>query len=88
MYKDKEKEREATRERMKRYRQKGVTKGVTPEGVTYPDILDKLTDPVWRGRLERICNAFGSSHHPSYMKDVWLGGTNLSTVCDWRECTS
>jgi len=90
MYKDKEKQREATKERVRRYR-KGVTKteGVTAskeQGVT-PDIIDKLTNPFWRGRLEKICSAFQNSHHPSYMKDVWLGDTNLSTACDWLECT-
>ena len=40
MYKDKEVEREATRERMRRYRgrQKGVTRqGVTTKGVTLSD---------------------------------------------------
>ena len=55
------------------------------EGLTYPDILDKLTDPFWRGRLEKICLSFKGSH---YAKDVWLGDTNMSTVCDWLECTS
>lgn len=109
MYKDREKQKEAARERKRRQRDKGVTlategvtnfpgliprasKGVTkesvmPQGVTYPDIIDKLTDPVWRPKLEKICNAFQSSHHPSYSKDVRLGDTNLSTVCDWLECT-
>ena len=95
MYKDKGKDREASKERMRRYRQKGVTEGVTNtkgvtasegEGVT-PDIIDKLTNPFWRGRLEKICSSFQNSHHPSYMKDVWLGDTNLSTACDWLECT-
>ena len=102
MYEDKEKERIAARERKQRQRAKGVTLGVTKEegvtpdipwevidaeGVTIPDILDKLTDPVWRPKLEKICNAFQSSHHPSYSKDVWLGDTNLSNVCDLVECT-
>jgi len=94
MYKDKEKQREADKERKRRQRDKGVTlatKGVTlgvtrAEGVT-PDIIDKLTNPVWRGRLEKICSSFQNSHHPSYSKDVWLGDTNLSTACDWLECT-
>ena len=107
MYKDKTKANEAARERMKRYRAKGVTsakgvtalagrKGVTSgqgvtqgvaEGVTYPDILDKLTDPWWRDKLERICAAFKSSHYPPYVQDVWLGDANLSTACDWLTVT-
>jgi len=57
------------------------------EGSNTPDIIDKLTNPFWRGRLEKICLSFQNSHHPSYMKDVWLGDTNLSTACDWLECT-
>jgi len=103
MYKDRERQKEAARERKRRQRDKGVTsatKGVTlgvtkAEGVTAskeqgvtPDIIDKLTNPFWRGRLEKICSAFQNSHHPSYMKDVWLGDTNLSTACDWLECTA
>jgi len=99
MYKDKEKQRAATKERVRRYR-KGVTnfpglvprasKGVTKEdilaqGVTYPDIIDKLTDPVWRGKLERICSSFTRRGD---MEVCWLGDTNLSTVCDWLECTA
>ena len=91
MYKDKEKERNKAKERMRRYRQKGVTdigEGVTIEGITYPDIIDKLTDPFWRTRLEKICNAFQSSHHSSFAEMCWLGDTNLSLACDWLECTS
>lgn len=98
MYKDREKQREVTKDRVRRYRdkQKGVTEleGVTIKfaaddicSVTYPDIIDKLTDPTWRGKLEKICHAFQASSNPSYSKDVWLGDTNMSTVCDWLECT-
>ena len=61
--------------------------GVT-EGVTYPDILDKLTDPCWRDNLEKVCAAFERSNNPSYSKDVWLGDANLSIACDWLKCTS
>jgi len=92
MYKDKEKQQAATREAVRRHREKGITEGITKqgitsEGITCPDIIDKLTDPFWRGRLEKVCLAFKSSHHPSYSQDVWLGDTNLSTVCDYLECT-
>jgi len=117
MYKDREKQRAAERERQRRYRekQKGVTKGegvttkgvtssvgVTSdttkesflkaegvtEGVTYPDILDKLTDPRWRDNLEKVCAAFERSNNPSYNKEVWLGDARLSIACDWLKCTS
>lgn len=102
MYKDKDKQREATKDRVRRYRdkQKGVTmpEGVTSwkeredrvgedgwGGVTCPDIIDKLTDPIWRGKLEKICSAF--AHRPHDMEACWLGDNNLSVVCDWLECT-
>ena len=86
MYKDKEKQKETTRDRVRRYRE---SKGVTAsegKGVTL-DIIDKLTDKAYRVKLAKICHAFGVSHHPDYASDVWLGDTNLSTVCDWLECT-
>jgi len=90
MYKDKERQREADKERQRRYR-KGVTKtkGVTAleVGLTYPDIIDKLTDKIWRPRLEKICQSF-KSRNPHDMQVCWLGDTNLSTVCDWLECTN
>ena len=93
MYKDKEKQKTTERERQRRYR-KGVTNfpGLIPKGVTedlgvtdYPDIIDKLTDPVWRSKLEKICHSF---HRRSDMEVCWLGDTNLTTVCDWLECTA
>ena len=122
MYKSKTKQREATKERVRRYRNKGVTsstgggvtseqgvtisiiepasvvigrdmEGVTfstgeDEGVTYPNILDKLTDPVWRDRLSRLQAAFEHSHHPDYASACWLGDCNLSLAFDLLECTA
>ena len=98
MYRDKTKQRKKTAERVKRFRQKGVTsdeKGVT----SYPDILDKLTDPVWRKRLEKICTSFNNSS--ANKADVYLGvpsemftiggsnnkAYNLVEVCDLVEAT-
>ena len=94
-YKNKEQERAASKERMQRMRQ-GVTKGVTKtegvtalgaKGVTYPDIIDKLTDKTWRKKLEALHAAFQSSHNPSYAKDVWLGDLPLDVVFDYLEIT-
>ena len=73
-----------------------ITKGVTPslagvcmaklgEEIT-PDIILKLTDPVWRGKLEKICDSFDRSHHPEYKEDCWLGVTNLSLACGYLSC--
>ena len=87
-YKSKAKQREAVRKAVHKHRQ-GITEGITSgEGITYPNIIDKLTDPIWRPRLEKICNAFQSSHHSSFAEMCWLGDTNLSLACDWLECTS
>ena len=100
MYRDKTKQRKKTAERVKRFRQKGVTsdeKGVTL--ATYPDIIDKLTDPVWRKRLEKICTSFNNSS--ANKADVYLGvpsemftiggsnnkAYNLVEVCDLVEAT-
>ena len=106
MYKDKDKQKEASRERSRRYReaQKGVTqdmgKGVTPEGVTAQgvteeditqegvtedtqDLLDKLTDSVWRDKLSRICDSLGRNRDA-----VWLGNFKLSLVSDLLTITS
>lgn len=57
MYADKIKEKEATKERVRRYRekQKGVTKeGISGEGVTVPAIVKALTDPKKRKMLEFV----------------------------------
>ena len=99
MYKDKDKQREAAREAMRRLRVKGITGGQgitsnpTSEGITSVEgitsspayhILDKLTDPKWRENLTYLC-----SHLRQQDKEVtWLGEMNLSTVCDWLQCTS
>ena len=90
MYKDKEKQKEANRKASKRYRQ-GMTQGMTgqPKMSNYPHILDKLTDPVWRKRLEKLCLAFKNSHHPKYNEDVFFceDGFPLNVACDWLEVT-
>lgn len=63
MYKDKEKAKQAARERQRRYRQskKGVTKGVTSKGVTQQSVTDlprlipesKIPKAVVRPQVER-----------------------------------
>ena len=42
MYKDKDKANQAAKERMRRYRNKGVTEGVTTEGVTEQGVTPEL----------------------------------------------
>jgi len=87
---------------MQRKRQ-GITEGITKaqgitgttraEGITQQqgitdDMMDKLTDPWWRGRLAKICDSFQDSGHPDYMLDVWLGDYNMAQVCELLEVTS
>ena len=75
------------REYMKKQRSNIEPTGA--EGLTsYPDILDKLTDKVWRAKMEKICLSFRTSHHPDYINDVWLGDFNMSQVCELLECTA
>lgn len=51
-----------------------------------PDILDKLTDPVWRSRLERICLAFKGSPYAQEVR-VGVNGPDLATVSELLEVT-
>ena len=95
MYKDKEKQREAVKRAVQKHRgiTEGITEGITPQGITdlsgdTQDLLDKLTDPIWRGRLEKICRAFESSHHPSYSDTCFLGNYELPLVCELLEVTN
>jgi len=69
-------------------KKRGLTTGsnITDGSNIYPDIMDKLTDSTWRGRLEKICQSF-KSRNPHDLQVCWLGDMNLSTVCDWLECT-
>ena len=94
MYKSKTKQRKANRDSMRKLRSKqGITKGITGQPKldmsNYPHILDKLTEPIWRGRLEKICLSFRQSHHPKYNEDVYFceDGFPLNIACDWLEVT-
>ena len=84
MYKDKTKQKEAVKKAVRKHRQGITPKGITEQGITYPHIIDKLTDPWWREHLGIICSTFRED-----MKEcTYLGGVPLTTVCDWLECTS
>ena len=85
----KEGKREYQREYMRRKSSNSgsnITDGSNGQGLTdYPDIIDKLTDPFWRDRLERICMAFGRSPNKQC---TWLGNLDLEIVCDLLDCTA
>jgi len=61
VYKDKEKQKEAVKKAVDKHR--GITKGITLEGITdkgitqYHPILDDLIDPIRRKKLEAISSA-------------------------------
>ena len=91
MYKDKAKEKAATTERVRRYRekQKGVTiEGVTPQGVTenvipvtpldgWPDVIAYIErDSPRMPNLERLQRIAGSLG--SNASEVWFGVTGLT----------
>lgn len=59
---------------------KGMTQGMTP------DIIDKLTSPFWRPRLERLCTAFSGS---PYAREVRVGvyGPSLDVVSELLDVT-
>ncbi len=92
MYKNKTKQRESVKKAVQKHRnetrsEQGITKGITLGG---RDIVNKLTDPIWRTRLTKLCCAFENSHHPEYKEEVNFlddNYTNLSTACDWLEVT-
>ena len=81
-YKDPIKAREASKERMKRYREQ--QQGVTGEGVTrYRPILYALTDPNKRQKLKRICESLARHN---VLGEVWFGcgvdSTNMEEIAE------
>ena len=89
-YKDRGQSNEAARERMRRYRAKGVTGGVTNQGVTeqgvtqYPALLYALVDPIKKAKLRRICE---SLKNHGVLKDVsyGIGGPGFDIVSEYLE---
>ena len=59
----------------------GVTQGVTKvtgcDKVLVRQIAEKLVDPVWRDRIDKISTSLGN-----LSGDVWL---NSITMADWRK---
>ncbi len=95
MSEDKALQREKTKERVQRYRnrQKSVTKGsVTPESVTsgesvtYPAIVHALVDPVKREKLTRICQSLKDFNQ---LENVMYGisGMDMGEVAELIEVT-
>lgn len=99
MYKDKEKQKEAARERVRRYRdkRKGVTqptgcnaqttKDVTPDVTPYNALMTHLVDPLKRRKLQAICDAFDNS---PCGKKITFGyhGANLDEVRQMLDLTA
>ena len=94
MYKDKEKQREAVKNAVDKHR-KGITKGITEEGITsqgityYHPILDDLVDPVRRKKLEDIHEAL--SRHKLQSRIFYGLGENglpMDVVGDLLDATT
>ena len=72
--------------RKKRSNKGSNIEGSNKVGLTYPHIIDKLTDPAWRAHLEKVCEGF--ARREDLKACTYLGGVPLTIVCDWLECTS
>ena len=78
---DKALQREQTRERVKRYREKAksVTSGsITDDSVTSIEsvtcsLIESLVAPGKRKKLQAVCDAFAKSNHPEYGQDTRFG---------------
>ena len=96
MYKDKEEQKKANREAKQRQRQ-GMTKGMTSEGMTgqgmtldvtqYPAILQALTDPTKRRKLEAIVQSL-DAHKQLHSVFYGFSGLGMNQVAELLECTS
>lgn len=84
-YKDKEKQKKAVSEAVKRHRgiTEGITKqGITGEGITYPPIVYALSDPIKRKKLKDICEALG---HRNLQPRLYYGCGDYSISFDTIE---
>jgi len=122
MYKDKEAQKRANLERQRRYREKlkGVTEGVTKQGVTsrncpesvtlsdgqlwhpdpkywqekpveneseYPEIVQALTDPIKRKRLESITRELKSRRVADCVR-YGIDGPTFDVVGELLDCVN
>jgi len=85
--KDKALQREQTRERVRRYRNKQdsvTSNSVTLDSVTeYPAVIYALADPIKREKLRRICQSL-KEHNA--LEDVYYGVCNpvpMNVVADY-----
>ena len=94
-----EKKQAATRERVKRYRERAkalqnkvesvTSSGVTGEDVTYPPILYALIDPIKRAKLEKIYQSLKAHNKADkvFYGFPGLGGVPFDIVGDYLEAT-
>lgn len=76
MYKDEGKQKEANRERQRRYKEKQkalLSEGVTWQGVTkFPSLILALADPVKFDKIERILASL-KRHSGVKLENIWYG---------------
>ena len=96
MYKDKDKAREASKERMKKWRQKGVTENVTPCADVTPDpdvfVTPDVTpsthpEKVQCGAIERNWDDIPDWMQRSYMRSTHKWESMLVCVPDYTRPT-
>jgi len=92
-YKDADKQRKAVRDAVEKHR--GITKGITEEGITgqgitkYPAIVYALTDPEKRKKLEKITQSLKIHKQAEnvYYGYPNMGGVPFDVVGDLLEAT-
>jgi len=84
-YKDRDKQKEAVKKAVDKHR--GITKGITSEGITpmgitdyYPPVVYALLDPVKRKKLEYICQALRDEDKPEVRYGV--EGPTFDTITE------
>ncbi len=91
MYKDKEKQKEAVKRAVLKHR--GITKGITSEGITeqgitpYHSILDDLIDPIRRKKLGAISLALKRRKGLDSKVFYGIGGLSMDVVGDLLDAT-
>lgn len=82
MYKDREKQKEASKERMRRYRDRqGVTKGVTTQGVTSEGVTELKWPPRWMTPAQ--CGRWYREHRLDLIEDLPVDVQfAINEVCD------
>jgi len=60
------------------------SQGLQPKGLqglqSNKHLIETLLDPIKREKLQAICRAFETSHHPEFANEVWMGNVSLGIL--------